>query len=58
MTVFPPFQIGVDDIERSSLGLEDLGLWAILVTGCYHLFNSEASARQAYHLLLQDVAVR
>lgn len=58
MTVYPPFQITREDIERSTLEPSDLGLWAILVTGCFHLFSSKASAQRAYDLLLRDVAVR
>ena len=58
MTVPPPFRISREDIARSSLEADDLGAWALLVTGCYHLFETEAAARSAYRLLLQDKAVR
>lgn len=58
MTVPPPFRITAADIARSSLGRGDLGAWALLVCGCYHLFETEDAARRAYRLLLQGVAVR
>lgn len=58
MSVPPPFQITPDDLERSSLEPGDVGLWALLVTGCFHLFDTEAAARRAYRLLLADKAVR
>lgn len=58
MTVLPPFRITPEDIARSTLEPGDLGAWALLVTGCYHLFDTETAARSAYALLLQDKAVR
>lgn len=58
MTVLPPFRITRDDIARSSLDRGDLGLWALLVCGCFHLFETERAARKAYRLLLEDKAVR
>jgi len=45
-------------VARSSLDRADIGLWALLVTGCFHLFETEAAARRAYQLLREDVAVR
>lgn len=53
-----PFQISIEDVERSSLDAEDVGLWAILVTGCYHLFETKGAARRCYRLLLGGVTVR
>jgi hypothetical protein len=58
MSASPPFRVSAADIARSSLERADLGAWALLVCGCYHLFESEDAARRAYRLLLADVAVR
>ncbi len=58
MSIMPPFRISPEDIERSSLDARDLGFWALLVCGCYHLFESERAAQNAYRLLRQDVSVR
>ena len=58
MTVPPPFRVTSDDIVRSSLDRGDLGLWAVLVCGCFHLFETERAARHAYRLLLEDKTVR
>ena len=58
MSVPPPFRITAADISRSSLDRGDLGLWAVLVCGCYHLFETEHAARHAYRLLLRDISVR
>lgn len=58
MSVPQPFRISADDIARSTLDANDLGLWALLVCGCYHLFETERAARHAYRLLLIDVSVR
>ena len=58
MSVLPPFQINASDIVRSTLEPSDLGAWAILVCGCFHLFETEAAARRAYQLLLENRAVR
>lgn len=58
MSVSPPFQISAQDVARSSLDRDDIGLWALLVTGCFHLFDSEAAAQRAYRLLLEGVAIR
>lgn len=58
MTVSPPFQIEPADLVRSSLEESDVGLWALLVTGCFHLFDTEVAARRAYFLLLAGKAVR
>ena len=58
MSVLPPFQISAADIARFSLEPGALGAWAILVCGCFHLFETEAAARRASQLLLEDRAVR
>ena len=58
MTVPPPFRITAADIARSGLERGDLGLWALLVCGCHHLFETEKAARRAYSLLIRGVAVR
>lgn len=58
MSVPPPFRVSREHIARSSLDLGDLGLWAVLVCGCFHLFETERAARHAYRLLLEDKAVR
>jgi len=58
MTISPPFRITKDDIARSSLDVDDLGFWALLVCGCYHLFLTEQAAQRAYRLLLEDRAIR
>lgn len=56
--VCAPFQINADDVERSSLDDDDIGKWALLVTGCHHLFDSKNQAHSVYKLLLRDIAVR
>ena len=44
MSVSQPFQIDAEEVERTSLEPTDIGLWAILITGCYHLYETEAGA--------------
>ena len=39
-----PFQITQGDIEHTSLEQHDLGKWALLVTGCYQIFESQEAA--------------
>jgi hypothetical protein len=56
MSVAPPFHVTAADIARSSLERADFGAWALLVCGCYHLFDTEDAARRAYRLLSQGVA--
>ena len=58
MSVPPPFRISADDIARSTLDAGDLGLWALLVCGCYHLFETERAANEAYRLLRAGISVR
>jgi len=58
MSVSQPFQIDAEEVERTSLEPSDIGLWAILITGCYHLYETEAAARRAYANLMQDSAER
>ncbi len=58
MSVSQPFQIDAEEVERTSLAPSDIGRWAILITGCYQLFESEDAARRAYVFLMQDVTVR
>lgn len=58
MTIPPPFRITANDIARSSLDANDLGLWALLFCGCYHLFETEQAAQRAHRLFLEGRAVR
>lgn len=46
--ISPPVKITREDVQRSStLDLEDVGYWAILVNGCIMLFGSEFEANDA-----------
>ena len=57
MSVSQPFQIDAEEVERTSLDPSDIGRWAILITGCYHLYETEAAVRRAYANLMQDMTV-
>ena len=55
MTLHGPFQIQQFDIDATSLEQTDLGKWALIVTGCYQLFDSKCEAQSTYDsLVLQD----
>lgn len=56
MSVLAPFQITQDEIDRTSLDQSDLGRWAVLIAGCYHLFSSKARAHHAYRSLIGEGA--
>jgi hypothetical protein len=58
MRVPPPFRLTREHVARARLDAEAAGLWALVVAGCYHLFETERAARRAYRLLLKGVAVR
>lgn len=44
-TIQSPFQITEQDTERTSLEPADLGRWALLISGCFHLFDNQDAAR-------------
>ena len=58
MCVSKPFQLTPKDIKQASLKPSDVGLWCVLVKGCYHLFGSESQARFAYEKFTAGVMVR
>jgi len=49
-----PFQITEQEIERTSLEPDDFGRWALLIQGCFHLFDSFEAAKQTQTLLNQQ----
>lgn len=51
MHIQAPFQITTEDIERSSLESSDLGKWALIVTGCYQLFDTQQDAERCQRML-------
>lgn len=53
-----PFQLTEPDIRRAGLDESDIGTWCLILDGCCHLFETEAKARRAYRMSLQDPAVR
>lgn len=58
MSVSEPFQLSQEDVLRAGLEPGDVGAWCVLVTGCYHLLDSEAGARRAYSMFLEGNMVR
>lgn len=58
MSVSNPFRLSEEDVVRADLSPGDIGLWCVIVTGCYHLFESEASARRAHAMILSGKMVR
>ena len=42
--ILGPFQITQGDIDRTSLEPSDLDKWALLITGCYQIFDSQSEA--------------
>jgi len=45
--VYAPFQVSPEDVARSStMTARDCGKWALLVAGCYHLFETRLAAQQ------------
>lgn len=53
-----PFRLTADIVCEAKLDQTDVGLWCLLVDGCYHLFNTEQQALSAYEKLLSGVLVR
>ena len=58
MSVSNPFRLTSEDVRRADLAPSDIGLWCVIVGGCYHLFHSESSARKAYDMILSGAPVR
>ena len=58
MSVSGPFQLTEEDVSRAALNTADIGLWCIVVKGCYHLFNSEHQARFAHAKFVAGEMVR
>lgn len=58
MSISNPFRLTSEDVARAGLAPGDVGLWCVLVTGCYHLFNSENAARRAHAMMLNGQMVR
>jgi len=54
MKVSAPFQVTANDVTYSNLRRKDIGKWAIIVTGCWHLFASEAQAQACYENLIRN----
>lgn len=54
----PPFRISRLDAALASLDVRDVGAWAVLVCGCFHIFESEGAAHRAYRLWLENRPVR
>lgn len=53
-----PFQLSESDIHRADLLPSDVGMWCLVVDGCYHLFASEELAQKAHDKQLEGIAVR
>ncbi|MEM9179134.1 MAG: hypothetical protein AAGA89_05460 [Pseudomonadota bacterium] len=53
-----PFKLTEDAVRDAGLRSEDIGYWCLLVDGCYHLFDREDQALQAYEKLKHGVLVR
>ena len=51
MTVQAPFRIIAEDVERTSLEWSDLGKWALIVCGCYHVYETRDDAEQARRVI-------
>lgn len=50
------FQITLEDVERSSLEVSDVGKWGYLVSGCYQLFDSLVEATISYNSAFNSAA--
>jgi hypothetical protein len=49
------FQISQNDLDYcSSLKESDIGTWAILVRGCYHMFATYTEATAMANMLIED----
>lgn len=50
MTTIPkvhaPFQLDAETIDRADLDHRDEGKWALIVAGCYQLFETRLEAQQ------------
>jgi hypothetical protein len=44
--VYAPFKVDDETAERANLDPGDVGKWALIVAGCYHLFKTKADADQ------------
>jgi len=53
-----PFKLTEETVRNAGLRSEDVGYWCLLVDGCYHLFEREDQALQAYEKLMHGVLVR
>ena len=58
MKIYPPFRISRLDAALASLDVQDIGAWAVLVCGCFHIFESKGAAQRAYRLWLENRPVR
>lgn len=58
MTVSDPFEITIEDLKRAQLDAGALGMWCVIVDGCYHLFQGEAHARKARDMMDRGAMVR
>jgi len=53
-----PFKLTEETVRDAGLRPDDVGYWCLLVDGCYHLFEREDQALQAYEKLKYGVLVR
>ena len=53
-----PFEVSETDIREADLLPSDLGMWCLIVDGCYHLFATEEQAQKARAKLLEGGTVR
>lgn len=53
-----PFKLTEKTVRDAGLNLNDVGYWCLVVDDCYHLFDREEQALQAYEKLKQGVLVR
>ncbi|MEM0985107.1 MAG: hypothetical protein AAGJ32_02570 [Pseudomonadota bacterium] len=58
MSIQPPARISRLDARLAELDPADIGAWAVLVCGCFHIFESERAAQRAYRLWLENRPVR
>lgn len=53
-----PFKLTEETVRNAGLRPDDVGYWCLLIDGCYHLFDREDQALQAYEKLKLGVLVR
>lgn len=53
-----PFKLTIEIVRDVGLMPEDVGAWCLIVDACYHVFASEAQAKQAYDKLQKGILVR